>query len=139
MLQYSKSISSHSFFATRLILYIYVPKHIVLNLTGGIFDIFSETIFFNTLYIENCKFFGFFSIYILFFYFYKNIENSSRYFLDNGSRKINVQFEPCSLKTVGGDRFWKTCKNMWKIGSVGNTVKNVEIFFGKNYFFWKFS
>ena len=104
-LQYSKSISSHSFFATRLILYIYVPKHIVLNLTGGIFDIFSETIFFNTLYIENCKFFGFFSIYILFFYFYKNIENSQCYFLDNGSRKINVQFEPCSLKTVGGDRF----------------------------------
>ena len=42
----------------------------------------------------------------------QNIKNSSPYVQDNMSGKINVEFEPCSSKTVGGDRFRKIYKNL---------------------------
>ena len=35
----------------------------------------------------------------------QNIRNSSPYVVDNMSEKINAKAEPCSSKTVGGDRF----------------------------------
>ena len=35
----------------------------------------------------------------------QNIKNSSFEVLDNMSGKINAEDEPCSSKTVGGDRF----------------------------------
>ena len=35
----------------------------------------------------------------------QNIKNSSASVLDNMSGKINAEDEPCSSKTVGGDRF----------------------------------
>ena len=61
----------------------------------------------NNIYILKIKKIGNFQ-YIIYSKncFRQKFKKLSRYLQDNMSGNLNQEFEPCSLKTVGGDRFW---------------------------------
>ena len=72
-------------------------------------DFLPITTFYNKLYFKNFHFFGVLKCRYTFFIFQSATGKKSkiRHLEDLGNRyrKINVEFEPCSSKTVGGDRF----------------------------------
>ena len=103
---YATAISSYSFWATWLKLHIYVPRHTVKIFYWGFFDILPVSIFIPNynIYIEKSKKIAIFqNFYNKKNCYRQNIKKPSIKYLHNISRNINVKFEPCSSKTVGGD------------------------------------
>ena len=103
----------------------------------GIFDFFTCNNFKVHYILKISNFLGF-SIYIHIIFKIKIVMEKNQKFralqvLDNMPWNKHEKFEPCSKKTVGGDRFWKIYKNLGKIW----VHRKICDFFLQNFFFFE--